>query len=178
MAEIFNELVKNIRNEWKVKKLQLKFNAREMAAESLYEEYCLYVDALFRKRARLVVLRLDLGYKNPDANNIDIEDMQKDVFHLFRNMRHNQLFAFKMGHILKLEYGLGKGIHCHVVLFLDGSRRRNDSHVYFAEEMGKYWEDVVTKGRGDYWNVNANADHYDEQGRVLLAPSIVKTSSR
>jgi hypothetical protein len=170
VAEIFNELVKYIRNEWKVKKLQLKFNDRETAAESLYEEYCLYVDALFRKRARLLVLRFDLGYKNPDANNIDIEDMQKDLFHLLRNMRHNRLFAFKMGHILKLEYGFGKGIHCHVVIFLDGTKRNNSSHVYFAEEMGKYWVDFVTKGRGNYWNVNATADHYDKLGRLGIGP--------
>ena len=32
--------------------------------------------------------------------------------------------------------------------------------------MGKYWVDTITNGRGAYWNVNNNADRYDELGRL------------
>jgi hypothetical protein len=31
--------------------------------------------------------------------------------------------------------------------------------------MGEYWINTITEGRGDYWNVNKNADHYDKLGR-------------
>ena len=35
-----------------------------------------------------------------------------------------------------------------------------------AEEIGKYWKYMITKGRGAYWNVNARADQYDKLGRL------------
>ena len=169
-SEIFSRLVETLRLDWKRNKRQAKVNARAKENKFRYEKYCRYIDALFKKWSVLVVLRFDLGYKDRDTYNIDINDMQIDLFNMFVNTRNNPLFAFIRGHIVKLEYGVGRGIHCHVVLFLDGSKRNKSSHVYFAQEMGKYWEDVVTKGRGDYWNVNANADHYDELGRGAIGP--------
>jgi len=167
-SEIFSRLVETLRLDWKRNNRQAKVIARAKGNKTLYEEYCRYIDELFNKWSRLVVLRFDLGYKDRDTYNIDINVMLKDLFRFFGNMRHNRLFAFIKGRILKLEYGLGKGIHCHVVLFLDGSIRNNYSHVHFAKEMGKYWEDVVTKGRGEYWNVNANAEHYNKLGRLAI----------
>jgi hypothetical protein len=77
-----------------------------------------------------------------------------------------------------LEYGVGRGLHCHVVLFLDGSKRNQNSHVHFAEKMGKYWVDVITKGRGNYWNVNASADHYDELGQGAIGPINCKDAEK
>jgi len=167
-SEIFNIFVEALRGDWKRNNRQAKVNARAKENEARHEEYCRYIDALFKRWSRLVVLRFDLGYKDLDVYNIDINVMLKDLIRFFGNMRHNQLFAFLRGYILKLEYGVGRGIHCHVVIFLDGTERNSYSHVYFAKEMGKYWEDVVTKGRGNYWNANANADHYEKMGRGAI----------
>ena len=94
-----------------------------------------------------------------------MSDMQKDLTHLFENQRGNPLFKTMKGYIVKIEYGVAKGPHIHVIVFLDGSRRMNASDIHFAEEMGKYWVATVTKGRGAYWNVNDNADHYEKLGR-------------
>ena len=35
-----------------------------------------------------------------------------------------------------------------------------------AEAIGEYWKNIITKGRGAYWNVNARADQYDKLGRL------------
>ena len=34
--------------------------------------------------------------------------------------------------------------------------------------MGKYWVDRITNGRGNYWNVNASADHYEKLGSLAI----------
>ena len=52
--------------------------------------------------------------------------------------------------------------------FLMAPREIVTAPFYFAKEMGKYWEDFVTEGRGNYWNVNANADHYEKMGRGAI----------
>jgi hypothetical protein len=57
-------------------------------------------------------------------------------------------------------------MHAHVLLFFDGSKRNNSSHIHLAEEIGNYWKNIITKGRGAYWNVNANAERYDKLGRL------------
>jgi len=164
--EIFNMLVQNIRIEWKKNNLQAKVNARKKEVANQKDEYCKYADSLLDDGyARLVVLRIDLFYEKQYGDSIDVFDMTKDLDRLFENARHNSLFDFMIGYIVKLEYVVDKGIHAHALLFFDGSKRNNFSHIYLAEEIGKYWKNMITKGRGAYWNSNAKAGHYDEEGR-------------
>ena len=166
-AEIFNTLVQAIRSEWKIKNLQAKVNARKQDVADQKAEYCKYADSLFCDRARLVLVRIDLFYEKQYGDSIDVFDMTKDLYRLFNNnARRNSLFAFMIGYIVKLEYGVDKGIHAHVLLFFDGSKRNNSSHIHLAEEIGNYWKNIITKGRGAYWNVNAKAGRYDKLGRL------------
>lgn len=165
-AEIFNTLVNAIRSEWKTNNIQAKVNARKKETNKRYAEYCQYVDALFDETARLVVLRIDLYYKKQYTSSMTVADIRKDLDHLLENKRcHPSLFGSMKGYIAKLEYGVDKGMHWHVLFFLDGSERRTASHIHFTEEIGDYWNDMITKGLGDYWNVNANAKTYDKLGR-------------
>jgi Inovirus Gp2 len=166
-AEIFNNLVQAIRNEWKVNKLQAKVNTRKLEVANQKVEYCNYADLLFSYWARLLLVRIDLFYEKHYGDSIDVFDMTNDLDRMLNNnARHNSLFAFMRGFIVKLEYGVEKGIHAHVLLFLDGSKRNNFSLIYLAEAIGEYWKNIITKGRGAYWNINANADHYNKLGRL------------
>jgi hypothetical protein len=164
-ADILNKLVEKIRIEWKTNNIQAKVNARKKDANNRYNEYCKYIDNLFKNCARQVVLRIDLYYKKQYANNITIADITNDLNHLFENKRCNSIFDCMNGYIAKLEFGVDKGLHYHVLFFFDGSERNIYSHIHFAEEIGKYWVDTITKGRGDYWNVNDNAARYDSLGK-------------
>jgi hypothetical protein len=169
-AELFNALVTNIRSEWKLKKIQVKVNDRKKEASDQKEDYCKYADSLFDDRyyqgcARLVVLRIDLFYQKHYADSMSVFDIAKDLDHLLKNERCNSLFRFKKGQIAKLEYGADKGVHWHVIFFFDGSKRKNSSHIKLTEDIGEYWVNVITKGRGDYWNSNNNVDRFDQLGR-------------
>ena len=164
-AEIFNTLVKEIRSDWRINKTQIKVNERRKDAEKRYLDYCKYIDSLFDDRARLLVLRVDLFYKKQHSNSISISDMQKDLASFFKNQRHNSLFDYKKGYIVKLEYGIDKGFHWHLLFFFDGSERKSSSHIHLAEGIGEYWINAITKGRGDYWNVNNKVDHYEKLER-------------
>ncbi|ASF45230.1 YagK/YfjJ domain-containing protein [Methylovulum psychrotolerans] len=159
-AEIFNALVNNIRREWKLNNIQTKVNSRKIEANRRYIDYCRYVDALFGNCARLLVLRIDLFYKKEHSQNFSAFDITEDLNHLFENKRCNSIFDFMKGYIAKLEYGVDKGMHWHVLFFFDGSKRNNSSHIHLAEEIGEYWKNTITKGYGDYWNVNKNLRQY------------------
>lgn len=124
---------------------------RRSAVKKNCQEFTHYVDKLFARYARLLVIRIDLGYRK-NAYNSSIEDLAEDLAHLWANMRHNKIFSDLIGNITKMEYGVEKGAHAHLLLFFDGSKRSRD--CYIAKEIGKYWERAITKGRGHYWNCN------------------------
>jgi|GEM_PF-898967 len=168
-ATIFNHLVDTIRKEWKTNKTQAKLNARKNEANQRYVDYCRYADALFNDCARLLVLRIDLFYKKDCPNGVGMRDITEDLNHLLENKRCNSMFDFMKGYIAKLEYGIDKGFHWHVIFFFDGSKRNNSGHIHLAENIGQYWEDIITPDRGAYWNVNANAHTYEKLGRCGIA---------
>ena len=72
-------------------------------------------------------------------------------------------FSGLTGYIVKIEYGIDKGIHCHVTFFFDGSVRNPGCHVHHAKSIGELWKKVITKGEGTYWNVNAQAPNFERQ---------------
>ena len=163
-SEIFNMFVGTLREDWKRNNRQAKVNARTKENKARYEEYCRYIDALFKKRARLMVLRLDLFFQKKYRDNIDVFDMTNKLDHLINNAPNNQLFEFWEGYIAKLEYGIDKGFHWHIIIFFDGSMKNGMSHIYWAKKIGEYWV-KITKGRGGYWNVNASVDHHEKWGQ-------------
>ena len=166
VAERFNILVQLIRQDWYNHNGQSKLNARKKEANRRYQDYCKYVDALFEKYARLLVLRIDLFYCKDLTESKTLHDMQQDVDHLFKNIRHNSIFKEMVGYVSKIEYGIDKGIHCHLILYLDGSKKNASSTVYFAQQIGDYWNTTVTQGQGAYWNVNKNEAHFKKMGTL------------
>ena len=67
-----------------------------------------------------------------------------------------------VGYIWKLEHGPDKGFHYHMMFFFDGSKVREDGTL--AKRIGQYWLNVVTNGRGVYYNCNADKSRYKNCG--------------
>ncbi len=164
-AEIYNALVARIRQEWKARDVKLKIYNRRKESRERYAEYCKYADSLFEKYARLLVIRLDVFYQKQLAAAPDVHAVVADLNRLLNNRRSNTLFYAMCGYIAKIEYGIEKGIHIHLIYFFDGSKRNNSSHVHLAQEIGEYWVSTITKGCGAYWNCNAEASAYESRGR-------------
>ncbi|AFL72651.1 Protein of unknown function (DUF3296) [Thiocystis violascens DSM 198] len=169
-GEIFNALVNSIRTEARRFRIKQKIYRRRKESIERFTEYCDYCNKLFEKYGRLSVLRLDLFYKKEFSNSVNIQDVGKDLNRLFSNRRSNKLFANMCGYITKLEYGVEKGIHVHVIYFFDGSKRKNESHIYHAKQIGEYWKETITKGRGEYWNCNKQASEFEKNGIRGIGP--------
>ncbi len=165
-AELFNVLVARLRDRCLSQKTKARALKRRSEAEERAVEYASYVDAILGIWTRLVVLRIDLEYRKEFRDQIGILDALADVKRFFSNQRHNSLFADQRGFIVKLEYGVQKGLHFHLILFFDGSKRDGRKDVLLAQKIGEYWADVITKGRGNYWNINANKAKYKQRGQL------------
>lgn len=157
-ADIFNKLVYEMRMQAKSQQVLARIYTREKEADERYAEYCKYVDALFRCCDRLVVLRVDLFYQQEFSAKKTAQDAIRDLNHLVANRRCNFIFQFMLGYIVKLEYGVEKGIHFRAIFFFDGTERINATPVQFAQDIGEYWTHQITQGQGEYWNGHAKTN--------------------
>ncbi len=139
-----------------------------------YQSMVNYIDNLFSRYARLLVIRIDLAYrKDVDTHFLNDEEIYQkylqakiDREHLFRNMRSNSIFNHMIGYIWRLEYGEDKGFHYHFIFFFDGSQVRED--ISIGRLIGEYWVNVITQGRGLYYNCNAHKDEYKYCGIGMI----------
>lgn len=128
-----------------------------------------YINALFNAHSRLLVIRLDLSYKKKPTPYLkkhefceQLEKAQEHRHKLIQHLKRKQLKDAFVGYAWKLEYGLEKSFHYHMIFFLDGSKYKKD--VEIAKSIGEYWVEQVTEGNGLYWNCNANQDSYRANG--------------
>lgn len=56
-----------------------------------------------------------------------------------------------------------------MLFFFDGSKVRRDIEIAWL--IGQYWVDVVTKGRGLYYNCNRNCFYYKSCGVGMVSHS-------
>lgn len=160
-----NNCVDQIRKAVKTKSFLAKLNSYQRSSNKNYKELTEYVDALFERYSRLLVLRVDLSYSKENSTTTQ-DQAKRDRERLFGNARSNRLFGDMVGHIWKLEHGPEKGFHYHMMFFFDGSKVRED--ITLSKRIGEYWTDVVTKGRGLYYNCNAGKFVYKSCGIGMI----------
>ena len=166
-VNMLNGFVDKIRKDALVQEIEKKKNNHERLANKNYSSLVKYVNALFKKFSRLLVVRVDFGYRK-DSDIVNNNDMsakylkaKKDFEHMFNNRRGNKIFDHMVGYAAKIEHGLMKGFHLHAILFFGPERQRD---VNIATRIGEYWVKVITKGEGVYFNCNAKKQSYKHLG--------------
>lgn len=159
MAEKFNELIVMIKQGLQSKRFKRDVRYREGKQKRNYDSAMKYVDALFACYARLLVIRVDLGYPyDPDLHaNTKLDVFQKDMKRFKRRMNIDPIFKDMAGFIFKMEYGLSKGHHLHCMFFFDGSKVMKDK--YIAQKIGELWT-KITGHRGGFFNCNWVKESY------------------
>lgn len=120
-----------------------------------------YIDALFEDYPRLLVIRVDFGYKKRFLSDYELDplDILRDKARLIR-YANCLLGDALVGHAWKMEHGVLKSYHFHMVFFLNGRERRGDFHI--GRQLGQYWVDVITQEQGTTFNCNADKKAYPE----------------
>lgn len=119
-----------------------------------------YIDQLLRCYARLEVIRIDLSYAK-DAE-ICYAKVLQHCQQLTRYLRIKHEGNAHAGFIWKLEYGLRKGYHLHMMIFLDGSKVQQS--ILHGKKIGEHWTKAITNGLGFAYNCNAKMDDYTDCG--------------
>ena len=140
-----------------------------------------YIDDLSKKYSKLNVVRVDLGYTKEDSKSITFEDASKDLNKMLNNTRSKPtVFGAMVGYITKKELGEDKGVHIHVAIIYNGNIVRED--ITKAQQIGEYWKNNITKGKGVFHNCSKNEyknkavgiiDYKDEEKRKIFDEKVL-----
>ena len=106
-----------------------------------YKQGCAVIDSSLKLDSRVAVIRLDLSYQDGKGS---ANRLNSDLNKLRLNARSKpSIFKNQIGYIIKLEKGYNDNYHAHALFTFRGHEVKN--HKYKAEQLGKYWQEVITK---------------------------------
>ena len=142
---------------------RILYKRRREKVAKRYEQIKKCVENLIQTNDELQIVNIDLGYANQrkemldgstSVTKIDPLIIDNDLTHLRNNLRSNsKLFGHHVGYVWRLDvnaFGLQK---IHLLLFCNISSTSRKSVPYqlnLAQQVGIYWSNKVTKGRGTY----------------------------
>ncbi len=180
-AETFNRLIEQIRKSGRTPKYKARIAKDNYRSTRRFINLVRYVDALFEHvRSQLLVIRVDLSYCEEEIKAMNPGQAQEDLKHFFDNMKSKpMLFGDLVGYIWKLERSSTGGDHFHFLFFFTNDHIASDER--YGREIGEYWVDTITKGRGRYFNCNTKHEkskhrwpaigtvkYYEDQKRYSL----------
>lgn len=167
-----NGAIAAIRQEGKSAKFKNIMSNFQRTMNKNYGELIQYIDALFDQFARLLVIRLDLGYLKKHCWPCDVEsavtfdDVKTHWGNMLKYLSTKLPDDCLAGFAYRVEYGLEKNFHIHAMIFLDGSKVLED--VTIARLIGEHWESIITEGKGLCWNCKANKNSYKSLGIGMI----------
>lgn len=163
---VMNSFVCRMKKQAATGKLVTDTNKFQRSARKNNSSLVRYINKLFDLHARLLVMRIDFGYRLENKHDVTAAMVQKHRKMFFANTRMNGLFDAMLGYAWKMEYGLDKGFHYHMLFFFDGSKVRED--VSIAKQIGEYWNLSITDGIGVYFNCNRIKNSYKSCGIGMI----------
>lgn len=127
----------------------------------MVESTATYIDQLLENHSKIQVIRIDLSYTKEHAQKASLEDINQDLKHMLNNQRTKpSVFKNMIGYIAKREYTEEKGPHIHSLFIYDGQKVSKDA--FKGIQIGEYWKNEITNGKGIYHNCNLEKDRYAE----------------
>lgn len=185
-----NQFVDAVRERISSGAFKREISAHMRAVNKNYAGLLSYIDSLFARYSRLLVLRVDFSYgkgkleiedySQPndrlDALCVVTEQIVQHRIELIDYLKNKCPELGMVGYVWKLEYGREKGHHYHMMFFLDGAKVRQD--IVIAKRIGEYWNNVITQGKGLYYNCNGNKDGYKHCGVGMISYNETEKLSR
>lgn len=126
-----------------------------------------YINSLHDQYSKILAIRFDLGYLKEHSEQALLSDIKKDVKKLLDNRRGKpSIFQDQVGYVVKYENAPDKGPHAHALFLYDGQHVQKDA--YIGDQIGKYWSENITVGRGVHHNCNRDKDKYKDCGIGMI----------
>lgn len=163
---LLHDLIEKVKQEIRGVEFQNILKGFSRSANKNYKSLVGYIDSLFVRYARMLVIRVDFTYRSQYC----VPRGETAITHAEARRHREALMKYLrspkspgvVGYAWKLEYGLDKSYHYHCLLFLNGTDHRED--IVIAKLLGEYWVETVTEGKGIYYNCNKNKAAFEKKG--------------
>lgn len=158
LVKKLNDFVDQVRAAAKTKEFKLAESSNNRRVNKNTKSVEKFLAWSFECHSRLLVIRLDLGYRKPDgmaqgefARHIPEERAKKDLEVFLKKNAPHGLFTHMVGYVVKMEMAPYKGLHFHVLMLFDGRHHRED--ITIAATLGQYWVEITGRD-GLFFNCN------------------------
>lgn len=170
LVDLLNGFVDDIRREAKSKSFKESVRRYYRSSDENYKELLKYGETLLRRYKRLFVFRMDYGYVKPplwpsSGAPVDCVDVKKHRAILLKNTNKSSIKNL-VGYAWKLEYGSEKYFQLHVMYFFEVCDQENGEGI--CEELGDFWVNKVTGGKGLCYDCSNFKDGYKKVGTGII----------
>ncbi|KTA74617.1 hypothetical protein VO68_20005 [Aeromonas salmonicida] len=118
-----------------------------------------YVNSLFDQHAKLLVIRLDIGYHEDYYDQLTLDLVTDDRNSYLREIQRK--YSALVGYIWKFEYGVDRRFHIHITFIFNGAVHQQD--ISLGRALGEAWEDMPDSN-GSYYNCQIRREEYQRWG--------------
>lgn len=165
-SDVGDELARDINNalyaflrEFKSKAHRKRLKNLERVENRNQLSIVTYVNSLFDQHAKLLVIRLDIGYHEDYYDQLTLDLVMDDRNFYLRRVQNN--YPALVGYIWKLEYGVDRRFHTHITFIFNGAIHQRD--ISLSRAIGGLWEDI-TDNNGIYYNCQVRREEYQRWG--------------
>lgn len=159
-----NQCVMRIRAEARSADFRKRLHALSHAMAQNHRRLMHKFNDCFDVCSKVMIVRLDLGYIKkycpPRERKLLMTDHQARAHwrKLLAHLHRDPIGKWLLLYAARLELGMLKGFHFHVLLAFNGNLIQDD--VGMASRIGEYWKHIVTNGGGVYYSCNAHKYRY------------------
>lgn len=173
LIDRLNAFVSDMRREAKSDQFVNRLKNRSRACRQNYVGLVGLIDKLFVDYSKLLVVRLDVAYRTYSASfNLPL---RQPSFAQVKGHRKLLMAYLKkkwgddyLGYAWSLEFGIGgTGYHFHLLLLFNGQRLQQG--ITIGGIIGRYWNQVITRGLGRFHNCNLNTERYRYVGVGVIS---------
>lgn len=164
-AALFNELIETIRHLCSRRSFRNALQRHERNVLRRQAKAITWEKEMFEWRSRHLFIFLSFGYQPEHRAQITPELIQTRKKSFLENRRMNTLLSGIDGYVWKLEEGDDTGLHLHILIAYTTESRRD---IDIGNQLGEYWNRVVTKGIGKFWNSNIGLDRRPFLHRIAV----------
>lgn len=157
-VEKLNNFLKSYREEYYSSEFQRTMNSHIRRTNKNRKGVEDLIDDILAKHSRIEAIRIDCTYRRKQdlktdelATHITEEKARSDLKTYFHNLQRLPHFKNILGYVIKMERGIEKGLHFHMLFIMDGRKHQQD--ILLAKMLGEAWESVTNR-EGIYFNCN------------------------
>lgn len=156
--EAFDQILNDIRHALNGTANRIAKSKQRYEQQRLLTHYQAYVEQLMRPNKngglrRLLVIRIDVGLQRASLYKHDLQRFLGYLEQFFKPYRlkphahrpSNDVWQHVRGYVRRVEFGVEKGWHAHLLLFLDADHLISDYSA--AKALGMHWINVVQRAQ-------------------------------